>query len=246
MGSATHIVDEAGSVQNRYEYDAWGNITAQEEQVPNRFTYYGQQIDPVTQQYYLRARFYNPVVGRFTQEDTYRGDGLNLYAYCINNPVRYADFNGQDKVDAWTKGLEAEAHNRYMPDGQVMVDVSELPGINGIQVEGRLTPEQMRFLQNEYGVEFALVYHYGPGPNGGGGTYMLYSGGIASVNYTHVEGSILIYHTHPGGAYLPTASDADLDFFKYLKSRGSPQNFSTIVPADTDYLTYFNGEHRWK
>ena len=94
MGSTTHIVDENGNVQNRYEYDAWGNFTAQEEIVPNRFTYYGQQIDPITQQYYLRARFYNPVIGRFTQEDTYRGDGLNLYAYCANNPVCYVDPSG--------------------------------------------------------------------------------------------------------------------------------------------------------
>ena len=36
-------------------------------------------------QYYLRARFYNPVIGRFTQEDTYYGDGLNLYQYCQAN-----------------------------------------------------------------------------------------------------------------------------------------------------------------
>ena len=94
MGSTTHIVDEAGNVQNRYEYDAWGNITAQEEAIPNRFKYTGQQLDPVTQQYYLRARFYNPVIARFTQEDTYRGDGLNLYAYCANNPVFYVDPSG--------------------------------------------------------------------------------------------------------------------------------------------------------
>ena len=94
MGSTTHIVDENGNVQNRYEYDAWGKIEVKEEAVPNRFTYYGQQIDPITQQYYLRARFYNPVIGRFTQEDTYRGDGLNLYAYCTNNPVYYADPSG--------------------------------------------------------------------------------------------------------------------------------------------------------
>ncbi len=60
----------------------------------NRFTYYGQQLDPITQQYYLRARFYNPVIARFTQEDTYRGDGLNLYAYCANNPVYYVDPSG--------------------------------------------------------------------------------------------------------------------------------------------------------
>ena len=36
----------------------------------------------------------NPVIGRFTQEDTYRGDGLNLYTYCQNNPVYYVDPSG--------------------------------------------------------------------------------------------------------------------------------------------------------
>ena len=108
MGSATHIVDENGNVQNRYEYDAWGKIEVKEEAVPNRFTYYGQQIDPITQQYYLRARFYNPVIGRFTQEDTYRGDGLNLYAYCANNPVYYTDLSGHvcNKQDALTRAQE--------------------------------------------------------------------------------------------------------------------------------------------
>ena len=78
MGSTTRIVDEDGLVLNHYTYDAWGNITAQEEAVPNCFKFTGQQLDSVTQQYYLRARFYNPVIARFTQEDTYRGDGLNL------------------------------------------------------------------------------------------------------------------------------------------------------------------------
>lgn len=51
---------------------------------------------PVTQQYYLRARFYNPVIGRFTQEDTYYGDGLNLYQYCQANPVGYVDPSGHN------------------------------------------------------------------------------------------------------------------------------------------------------
>ena len=101
MGSTTHIVDDEGQVQNRYEYDAWGNITAQEEAVPNRFKFTGQQLDPVTQQYYLRARFYNPVIARFTQEDTYRGDGLNLYAYCANNPIYYVDPTGYEKSSVW-------------------------------------------------------------------------------------------------------------------------------------------------
>lgn len=60
----------------------------------NRFRYTGEQYDPVTGQYYLRARYYNPVIARFTQEDTYYGDGLNLYTYCQNNPILYHDPTG--------------------------------------------------------------------------------------------------------------------------------------------------------
>lgn len=71
-----------------------GKLTACEEKVSNRFKFNGQQYDPISQQYYLRARHYNPVIGRFTQEDTYRGDGLNLYAYCANNPVYFIDPSG--------------------------------------------------------------------------------------------------------------------------------------------------------
>ncbi|MDE5823609.1 MAG: hypothetical protein K2H91_02845, partial [Lachnospiraceae bacterium] len=89
----THEMGE-DQVLNHYEYDAWGNTTVCEETVENRFRFNGQQYDPITQQYYLRARFYNPVIARFTQEDTYRGDGLNLYAYCENNPVYYEDPSG--------------------------------------------------------------------------------------------------------------------------------------------------------
>ena len=96
MGSITDITDCHGTVLNHYAYDAFGNRTVEEETVENRFGFAGELLDAVTGQYYLRARFYNPVIARFLSEDTYYGDGLNLYAYGHNNPVRYVDPSGHE------------------------------------------------------------------------------------------------------------------------------------------------------
>ncbi|WP_289804810.1 RHS repeat-associated core domain-containing protein, partial [Dubosiella newyorkensis] len=124
LGSITHVTDEDGNVLNRYEYDAFGNFTLKEETVENRFGFAGEQYDPAANLYYLRARFYNPVIGRFIQEDTYYGDGLNLYTYCHNNPVGYIDPSGHTTWDCPNKqtaiqyltdnGMsEQEARNKY-------------------------------------------------------------------------------------------------------------------------------------
>ncbi|RKI98294.1 RHS repeat-associated core domain-containing protein [bacterium D16-54] len=90
------VTGEAGDPESAYEYDAFGMLLGSHENIPNRLLYGGQQYDVETEQYYLRARYYNPVIGRFMQEDTYRGDGLNLYAYCANNPVMYYDPSGRN------------------------------------------------------------------------------------------------------------------------------------------------------
>ena len=137
MGSITDITDCHGTELNHYAYDAFGNRTVEEETVENRFGFAGEMLDAVTGQYYLRARFYNPVIARFLSEDTYYGDGLNLYAYCHNNPVRYVDPSGHikkicSKKYAELKQKEAEGgklslkekyqiyeyeHRKTQPDG---------------------------------------------------------------------------------------------------------------------------------
>ncbi|MCI1477821.1 MAG: DUF6531 domain-containing protein [Clostridium beijerinckii] len=94
QGSTIFITDKNQKVKNEYYYDAFGSVLDSKEEVHNRITYTGQQFDGITGQYYLRARFYNPIIGRFTQEDTYRGDGLNLYTYCKSNPTNYHDPSG--------------------------------------------------------------------------------------------------------------------------------------------------------
>ncbi|SNT25939.1 RHS repeat-associated core domain-containing protein [Anaerovirgula multivorans] len=106
-----NLVGDNGEIQNKYQYDAFGNITDHAARIANPFRYAGEQYDQMAEQYYLRARYYNPKIGRFTQEDTFRGDGLNLYTYVANNPVRYVDPSGlakcspNNEVDA-VKGAE--------------------------------------------------------------------------------------------------------------------------------------------
>ncbi|NLU49372.1 MAG: RHS repeat-associated core domain-containing protein, partial [Syntrophomonadaceae bacterium] len=66
--------------------------------VDNRILFSGEMYDP-SGLIYLRARYYDPVVGRFLTEDTLFGElddplSQNLYLYCANNPVVYVDPTG--------------------------------------------------------------------------------------------------------------------------------------------------------
>ena len=94
MGSTIYLLDQEQEIRKSYHYDPFGSIIETSGSIENRITYTGQMYDGISGQYYLRARFYNPKIGRFIQEDAYRGDGLNLYAYCQNNPIIYYDPSG--------------------------------------------------------------------------------------------------------------------------------------------------------
>ena len=146
MGSITHITDDEGNILNRYEYDAFGNFTLKEETIENRFGFTGEQYDPVAGLYYLRARFYNPVIGRFIQEDTYYGDGLNLYAYCHNNPVEYVDPSGNacDKKYKKLKKLGLTAEEAY----DIM---NQAKNVKGSVAKGILVEQLMDTIMKKHG-----------------------------------------------------------------------------------------------
>lgn len=103
-GDVVNLVNNAGEVLNSYKYDAFGVTTESVETVLNRFGYAGEQYDSITGQYYLRARHYNPVIGRFITEDTYLGIigeplSHNLYTYVSNNPVNLFDPSGHRQTE---------------------------------------------------------------------------------------------------------------------------------------------------
>ena len=98
-GDVVQLVRDNAVVAS-YTYDAFGNLTSQIGNSENPFLYCGEYFDAETQTYYLRARYYNPANGRFTQQDAWAfmdaSDplSLNLYTYCCNNPVMYVDLTG--------------------------------------------------------------------------------------------------------------------------------------------------------
>ena len=116
QGDIIGILNTTGTLVAKYEYDAWGNVTA----IPvaedgcghsvdspdhiahvNPFRYRGYYYDAETEFYYIYSRYYDPEVGRFINSDTsdllsVQGDlyDKNLFAYCDANPTVRLDVGG--------------------------------------------------------------------------------------------------------------------------------------------------------
>jgi RHS repeat-associated protein len=100
LNSIIAFVDTNGSVVEFYEYDAWGRTRIfdangdelTESAISNRYCFQGREIDWTTGFYYFRARWYDPATGRWLSKDPIGiSGGLNLYAFCGNNPVNFTD-----------------------------------------------------------------------------------------------------------------------------------------------------------
>ena len=109
-GNVVQLLDESGNVTKTYEYDSFGNEVKPEKKDENPYRYCGEYYDKETEEVYLRARYYQPSVGRFITRDTYTGESneplsLHLYTYCYNNPIMYSDMDGNCPVIDWVKSL---------------------------------------------------------------------------------------------------------------------------------------------
>jgi RHS repeat-associated protein len=93
-----------GDVIQRFEYAAFGRESfALNPNLSWDPAFTGQQYDIETGLYYYRARYYNPILGRFIQPDTIVQDPFdpqswNRYAYVRNNPLKYVDPSGHTIV----------------------------------------------------------------------------------------------------------------------------------------------------
>jgi len=67
--------------------------------ITEKYKYTGKEKD-ITGLYYYGARYYDPTIGRFITRDPIKGSimnpqTLNPYVYCLNNPMKYVDPDGQ-------------------------------------------------------------------------------------------------------------------------------------------------------
>jgi|GEM_PF-3456569 len=99
-GSTRQLADSTGAVTESYTYDAYGMpISFNPASAATNLLYSGEKYDSSLSQYYLRARYYDPSNGRFTQTDPFEGNSddpqsLHKYTYCHNDPVSGIDPSG--------------------------------------------------------------------------------------------------------------------------------------------------------
>lgn len=110
LGNITHIVNSSGVVKQELSYDAWGRLRNPVNQALYAVGtesvlflgrgYTGHEHLTAFGLINMNARLYDPVIGRFLSPDPqlqepYSSQNYNRYSYCLNNPLRYNDVNGE-------------------------------------------------------------------------------------------------------------------------------------------------------
>jgi len=138
-----------------------GNEIGEDPNDANMWRYSGEYWDKETKTQYLRNRYYNPVSGRFTSEDTYWNIGNmlygspsthpkpnigairqsgNLYVYVTNNPIMFFDPTGLNskmrqlspEERAMVKEQQQKAWNEYGP-GALSLGLSSTPVVGDVK-----------------------------------------------------------------------------------------------------------------
>ena len=93
LGSTRALTDASGAVTDAYTYDAFGKTISESGTTENAYRFTGEQFEAGLQLYYLRARYYDPSVGRFGVMDSWGG---NLKNPLTQNAYLYGNANHVD------------------------------------------------------------------------------------------------------------------------------------------------------
>jgi len=116
-GDVAQLADGSGEITKHYEYDAFGVELDHDDSDRNPFRYCGEYWDNESGTYYLRARYFNPRLGRFTTEDAHWNNKNNIYG---DNPAKWYE-REPDERDPLGLGFYT-----YKPDIKVIMQSSNL------------------------------------------------------------------------------------------------------------------------
>lgn len=99
LGSVRQMTDQAGALTFTQSYDPYGVVTFTGGESQTEYGFTSEQYSVETQLLYLRARYYNPLDGRFMSRDSFGGVytdpfTFNRWAYAHSNPVLLTDPSG--------------------------------------------------------------------------------------------------------------------------------------------------------
>ena len=124
LGTTRALADNSEAVTDTYAYEAFGEVVGSNGSSDNSYRYTGEQYDSGLNQYYLRARYYDQRVGRFSQMDIWVGQiqdpvTLHKFIYANADPIENVDPSGHApfspvfgrRVEKWACAQYAEDHS---------------------------------------------------------------------------------------------------------------------------------------
>jgi RHS repeat-associated protein len=128
LGSIRMLTDSHGANTDSYDYEAFGVLLTQTGNTENNYLYTGEQIDPNTGNYYLRARYYNPASGRFLSMDSFGGLSqnpmtLHKYLYANADPVKMIDPTGHFSLGSFGTSNTIRGILITMKGGERLLDI---------------------------------------------------------------------------------------------------------------------------
>jgi RHS repeat-associated protein len=142
VGSLRLVADNVGNIVKDLDYDSFGNVIRETNpsfEIP--FGFAGGLFDKDTGLIRFGRRDYDPDSGRWTAKDPilFAGGDINLYGYCLNDPVNLVDPEGQFGVLGTIAGGISGAYGGFlsgMSSGDVTTGI--MGGIAGGLVGGAL------------------------------------------------------------------------------------------------------------
>jgi RHS repeat-associated protein len=112
------MTDRDGNPSKWWDYDPWGTVLAEGGTAETSFDYAGEQRDREVGLIFLRARSYDPALGRFLSRDSWGGQDFapqswNRYTYAENDPVNHVDPSGHKRQKIkWANGADPDDDDR--------------------------------------------------------------------------------------------------------------------------------------